>query len=34
MIAFLNTHNKELEARPLTLAIESDGLGSVEKRLP
>ena len=34
MIAFLNTHRKELEGRPLTLAIESDdGLARVEQLL-
>lgn len=34
MIAFLNAHHKDLEARPLTLAIESDdGLARVEKLL-
>lgn len=34
MIAFLNAHHKELEARPLTLAIESDdGLARVERVL-
>jgi hypothetical protein len=34
MIAFLNTHHRELEARPLSLAIESDdGLARVERLL-
>lgn len=34
MIAFLNAHHKQLEARPLTLAIESDeGLARVERLL-
>jgi hypothetical protein len=34
MIAFLNAHHKELEGRPLTLAIESDdGLARVEQML-
>ena len=34
MIAFLNTHHRELEAQPLSLAIESDdGLARVEQLL-
>ena len=34
MIAFLNTHHRELEAQPLSLAIESDdGLARVEELL-
>jgi hypothetical protein len=34
MIAFLNTHPHELEAQPLSLAIESDdGLARVEQLL-
>lgn len=34
MIAFLNTHHEALDARPLTLAIESDdGLARVERAL-
>lgn len=34
MIAFLNTHHRELEAQPLSLAIESDdGLARVEQVL-
>ena len=34
MIAFLNTHHRELEAQPLFLAIESDeGLARVEQLL-
>jgi len=34
MIAFLNTHHRELEAQPLPLAIESDdGLARVEQLL-
>ena len=34
MIAFLNTHHRELEAQPLSLAIDSDdGLASVEQLL-
>ena len=34
MIAFLNTHHHELEAQPLSLAIESDdGLARVEQLL-
>lgn len=34
MIAFLNAHHQQLEARPLTLAIESDdGLARVERVL-
>ena len=33
MIAFLNAHHKDLEGRPLTLAIESDdGLARVDSR--
>ena len=34
MIAFLNAHHQQLEARPLILAIESDdGLARVERLL-
>jgi hypothetical protein len=34
MIAFLNTHHRELEAQPLSLAIESDeGLARFEQML-
>ena len=34
MIAFLNSHHKQLEARPLTLAIDSDdGLARVVQLL-
>ena len=34
MIAFLNTHHRELDAQPLSLAIESDdGLARVEELL-
>lgn len=34
MIAFLNSHHRELEAQPLSLAIESDdGLARVERLL-
>ena len=34
MIAFLNSHHRELEAQPLSLAIESDdGLARVEQLL-
>lgn len=34
MIAFLNTHHRELEAQPLSLAIESDdGIARVEQLL-
>ena len=34
MIAFLNTHHSELEAQPLSLAIESDdGLARVKQLL-
>lgn len=34
MIAFLNTRHDELEARPLSLAIQSDdGLARVERLL-
>ena len=34
MIAFLNTHDRELDAQPLSLAIESDdGLARVEELL-
>ena len=34
MIAFLNTHHRELEAQPLSLAIESDdGLARVKQLL-
>lgn len=34
MIAFLNTHHRELEAQPLSFAIESDdGLARVEQLL-
>lgn len=34
MIAFLNTHHEQLEARPLMLAIKSDdGLACVERAI-